>query len=85
MGLAPSVLFAGEGSSRPAVTVSRGGVLFDRLKEWRGKRANADCLPVSVVFTSDLQTGRGGPNDAVACLATIPPCLDRGVELKCTP
>jgi DNA helicase-2/ATP-dependent DNA helicase PcrA len=34
----------------PAVTVGRGGMLFDRLKEWRRKRANADGVPAYVVF-----------------------------------
>jgi hypothetical protein len=60
-------------------------VLFDRLKEWRGKRANADCVPAYVVFTPGLQRDAAGPNDAVGCLPSIPPCLDRGVELKCPP
>jgi DNA helicase II / ATP-dependent DNA helicase PcrA len=39
-------------SSAPAasVTVGRGGALFDRLKEWRRKRAQADGVPAYVVF-----------------------------------
>ena len=35
---------------RPPVTVGSGGVLFDRLKEWRRKRAQADGVPAYVVF-----------------------------------
>ena len=34
----------------PAVTVGRGGAVFDRLKEWRRKRAQADGVPAYVVF-----------------------------------
>ncbi len=34
----------------PAVTVGRGGALFDRLKEWRRRRAQADGVPAYVVF-----------------------------------
>jgi superfamily II DNA helicase RecQ len=34
----------------PAVTVARGGAVFDRLKEWRRKRAKADGVPAYVVF-----------------------------------
>ncbi|MDP9300872.1 MAG: ATP-dependent DNA helicase UvrD2 [Actinomycetota bacterium] len=39
-------------SSAPgaSVTVRRGGALFDRLKEWRRKRAQADGVPAYVVF-----------------------------------
>ncbi|HEX9298501.1 MAG TPA: ATP-dependent DNA helicase UvrD2 [Actinomycetota bacterium] len=39
-------------SSTPgaSVTVRRGGPLFDRLKEWRRKRAQADGVPAYVVF-----------------------------------
>ena len=36
--------------SRAAVTVGRAGPLFDRLKEWRRKRAQADGVPAYVVF-----------------------------------
>jgi DNA helicase-2/ATP-dependent DNA helicase PcrA len=39
-------------SSAPGavVTVGRGGALFDRLKEWRRERAQADGVPAYVVF-----------------------------------
>jgi DNA helicase-2/ATP-dependent DNA helicase PcrA len=38
-------------SPAPAsVTVGRGGALFDRLKEWRRNRAQADGVPAYVVF-----------------------------------
>jgi DNA helicase-2/ATP-dependent DNA helicase PcrA len=39
-------------SSAPgvSVTVGRGGALFDRLKEWRRQRAQADGVPAYVVF-----------------------------------
>jgi DNA helicase II / ATP-dependent DNA helicase PcrA len=33
-----------------SVAVGRGGALFDRLKEWRRKRARADGVPAYVVF-----------------------------------
>jgi DNA helicase II / ATP-dependent DNA helicase PcrA len=36
--------------SRPPVTVGGRGMLFDRLKEWRRKRAQADGVPAYVVF-----------------------------------
>ncbi len=36
--------------ARAAVKVGRGGPLFDRLKEWRRKRAQADGVPAYVVF-----------------------------------
>ena len=35
---------------RPPVAVRRGGALFDRLREWRRKRAQADGVPAYVVF-----------------------------------
>jgi DNA helicase-2/ATP-dependent DNA helicase PcrA len=35
---------------RPPVTVGGRGMLFDRLKEWRRKRAQADGVPAYVVF-----------------------------------
>jgi DNA helicase II / ATP-dependent DNA helicase PcrA len=44
---APSRQRAARGA---AVTVGRGGALFDRLKEWRRKRAQADGVPAYVVF-----------------------------------
>jgi DNA helicase-2/ATP-dependent DNA helicase PcrA len=36
--------------SEHPVTVKRGGALFDRLREWRRKRAQADGVPAYVVF-----------------------------------
>jgi DNA helicase-2/ATP-dependent DNA helicase PcrA len=48
MELAPSA--RGREARGPAVTVGRGGALYDRLKEWRRKRANADGVPAYVVF-----------------------------------
>jgi DNA helicase II / ATP-dependent DNA helicase PcrA len=48
--LAPPVSSRPRVAPRPAVTVGRGGMLFDRLKEWRRKRANADGVPAYVVF-----------------------------------
>ncbi|HKI28117.1 MAG TPA: ATP-dependent DNA helicase UvrD2 [Actinomycetota bacterium] len=50
MELAPSVPSRAKAVPGPAVTVGRGGALFDRLKEWRRKRANADGVPAYVVF-----------------------------------
>ena len=39
-----------QAAPRPAVTLGRGGALFDRLKEWRRRRAKADGVPAYVVF-----------------------------------
>jgi DNA helicase-2/ATP-dependent DNA helicase PcrA len=50
MELAPSAPSRARAAQGPAVTVGRGGALFDRLKEWRRKRANADGVPAYVVF-----------------------------------
>jgi superfamily II DNA helicase RecQ len=50
MELAPSVPSRARAAPGPVVTVGRGGALFDRLKEWRRKRANADGVPAYVVF-----------------------------------
>jgi DNA helicase-2/ATP-dependent DNA helicase PcrA len=50
MELAPSVPSRAKAAPGPAVTVGRGGQLFDRLKEWRRKRAQADGVPAYVVF-----------------------------------
>jgi len=50
MELAPSAPSRAKAAPGPAVTVGRGGALFDRLKEWRRKRANADGVPAYVVF-----------------------------------
>jgi len=50
MELAPSVPSRPKAAPGAAVTVGRGGALFDRLKEWRRKRANADGVPAYVVF-----------------------------------
>jgi DNA helicase-2/ATP-dependent DNA helicase PcrA len=36
--------------SRASVTVGRAGPLFDRLREWRRRRAQADGVPAYVVF-----------------------------------
>lgn len=48
--LAPTVPPRRSSTPRPSVTVGRGGALFDRLKEWRRKRAQADGVPAYVVF-----------------------------------
>ena len=50
MELAPSVPSRPKAAPGAAVTVGRGGALFDRLKEWRRKRAHADGVPAYVVF-----------------------------------
>jgi DNA helicase II / ATP-dependent DNA helicase PcrA len=50
MGLAPAVPSRQPAAPGPAVTVGGGGALFDRLKEWRRKRAQADGVPAYVVF-----------------------------------
>ena len=48
--LAPTVPPRTSSTPRPSVTVRRGGALFDRLREWRRKRAQADGVPAYVVF-----------------------------------
>jgi DNA helicase-2/ATP-dependent DNA helicase PcrA len=50
LGVMPSRLPAQPSAPRASVTVGRGGALFDRLKEWRRKRAQADGVPAYVVF-----------------------------------
>ncbi len=50
MELAPSVPSRAKAAPGPSVTVGRGGAVFDRLKEWRRKRAQADGVPAYVVF-----------------------------------
>jgi len=50
MELAPSGHSRLSTAPGPAVTVRSGGAVFDRLKEWRRKRANADGVPAYVVF-----------------------------------
>jgi DNA helicase-2/ATP-dependent DNA helicase PcrA len=46
--VAPSA--RGSSRGRAPVSVRSGGALFDRLKEWRRKRAQADNVPAYVVF-----------------------------------
>jgi DNA helicase-2/ATP-dependent DNA helicase PcrA len=48
--LAPSVPRRRSSTPRPPVTVGRGAALFDRLREWRRKRAQTDGVPAYVVF-----------------------------------
>jgi DNA helicase-2/ATP-dependent DNA helicase PcrA len=48
--LAPSVPPRTSSTRRPPVTVGRGGALFDRLRDWRRKRAHTDGVPAYVVF-----------------------------------
>ena len=50
MELATSAPSRAKAAPGPAVTVGRGGAVFDRLKEWRRKRAQADGVPAYVVF-----------------------------------
>jgi DNA helicase-2/ATP-dependent DNA helicase PcrA len=50
MGLSPAALPARTSAPGVAVTARRGGALFDRLREWRRKRAQADGVPAYVVF-----------------------------------
>ena len=50
MELASSSPSRAKAAPGPAVTVGRGGAVFDRLKEWRRKRAQADGVPAYVVF-----------------------------------
>jgi DNA helicase-2/ATP-dependent DNA helicase PcrA len=48
--LSTSGLPGSSSAPRATVTVGSRGVLFDRLKEWRRKRAQADGVPAYVVF-----------------------------------
>ena len=48
--LSPAALPLRSSTPAASVTVRRGGALFDRLKEWRRKRAQADGVPAYVVF-----------------------------------
>ncbi|MGH2680064.1 MAG: ATP-dependent helicase [Actinomycetota bacterium] len=50
MALSPSGLPQRKPAPGPSVAVARGGPLFERLKEWRRKRAQADGVPAYVVF-----------------------------------
>jgi DNA helicase II / ATP-dependent DNA helicase PcrA len=50
MELAPSGHSRTSTPRRQAIAVRSGGAVFDRLKEWRRKRANADGVPAYVVF-----------------------------------
>jgi DNA helicase II / ATP-dependent DNA helicase PcrA len=50
MELAASAPSRAKAARGPAITVGRGGAVFDRLKEWRRKRAQADGVPAYVVF-----------------------------------
>jgi DNA helicase-2/ATP-dependent DNA helicase PcrA len=50
MELASSAPSRAKAAPGPAITVGRGGAVFDRLKEWRRKRAQADGVPAYVVF-----------------------------------
>jgi DNA helicase II / ATP-dependent DNA helicase PcrA len=50
MAFAPSGRPRGSAAAAASVSVGRGGPLFDRLKEWRRKRAQADGVPPYVVF-----------------------------------
>ncbi len=50
MELSPAGLPARTTSPGVPVVVTRGGPLFDRLKDWRRKRAQADGVPAYVVF-----------------------------------
>jgi ATP-dependent DNA helicase UvrD/PcrA len=48
--LVPAAPARRSATPRPAVTVGRGGPLFDRLKGWRRKRAQVDGVPAYLVF-----------------------------------
>jgi DNA helicase-2/ATP-dependent DNA helicase PcrA len=50
MDLVPSAQPGRSSAPRASVTVGRGGPLFERLREWRRKRAQADGVPAYVVF-----------------------------------
>jgi DNA helicase-2/ATP-dependent DNA helicase PcrA len=50
MELSPAGLPARPSTPGVPVAVTRGGPLFDRLKDWRRKRAQADGVPAYVVF-----------------------------------
>jgi superfamily II DNA helicase RecQ len=50
MELSPAGLPVRTSAPGVPVAVTRGGPLFERLKDWRRKRAQADGVPAYVVF-----------------------------------
>jgi DNA helicase-2/ATP-dependent DNA helicase PcrA len=52
-------------SPRASVTVARGGALYDRLREWRRRRAQTDGVPAYVVFHDRtlVEIAERRPND----------------------
>jgi DNA helicase-2/ATP-dependent DNA helicase PcrA len=77
----------GVGSSRsaPPVKIGEGGALFDRLKEWRRKRAQADDVPAYVVFhdrtLAEIAERKPGDRTGLASISGVGPAkLDRYAE-----
>ncbi len=71
--------------ARSPVTVGRNGPLFDRLKEWRRKRAQADGVPAYVIFHDSTlaQIAESRPSDwaDLAAISGVGPTkLDRYAE-----
>jgi ATP-dependent DNA helicase RecQ len=76
MGLSSSKPPKGASSRRPVV-VPTGGALFDRLKEWRRKRAQADDVPAYVVFhdrtLAEIAARKPGDRTDLASISGIGP------------
>jgi ATP-dependent DNA helicase UvrD/PcrA len=76
----------GRGSPRPAsIAPAGGGALFDRLKDWRRKRARADDVPAYVVFhdrtLAEIAERKPGDRADLATISGVGPAkLERYAE-----
>jgi DNA helicase-2/ATP-dependent DNA helicase PcrA len=82
MGLSAPKPPKGGSSRRPAIVPTGGGALFDRLKEWRRKRAQTDDVPAYVVFhdrtLAEIAARKPGDRTDLASISGIGPAkLDR--------
>jgi DNA helicase-2/ATP-dependent DNA helicase PcrA len=69
---------AKDGSSRqPPIVPAGGGALFDRLKEWRRKRAQTDDVPAYVVFhdrtLAEIAARKPGDRTDLATISGVGP------------
>ena len=67
----------GSWRSAPPVKIGAGGALFDRLKEWRRKRAQADDVPAYVVFhdrtLAEIAERKPGDRTGLASISGVGP------------
>jgi len=77
MGLSTSKPPKDGSSRRPTVVPAGGGALFDRLKEWRRKRAQTDDVPAYVVFhdrtLAEIAARKPGDRTDLATISGIGP------------